>query len=831
MDAIFDSLTEPQTEAVSHIDVPMLILAGPGSGKTRVVTHRIANLLNHGIPPWQIAALTFTNKAADEMRARVDRLAPGQSVWMGTFHRFCAQLLRRHAAMVGLSENYSILDTSDSKQAMKRAIQPAAVSTSHASPDQIANSISHAKNRLVTPEMMADQALNPRDTIAARVYPVYRQQLLTANAVDFDDLLFHIANLLRENPTIREDLDGRYRYILVDEYQDTNLAQYAIVRALSINHPNLAVTGDPDQSIYGWRGADLNNILDFEKDYPNVKTVRLEKNYRSTPNVLRVADHLIQHNRHRKPKSLFTDQPEGEPVVLRFHEDGYQEADAIADDITSAMLSDGCRPSDFAVFCRMNAMTRSLEHALRNRSLPYQIVNGVEFYQRREIKDLMAYLLLINNPNHDVALQRIINVPTRGIGAKTIEKLRNFADSNQIPMLEAARHVDKIETLAKRSAAMVKKFVTLYDHLQVKSTATLEDLLRYLVEEIDFDAYMEKTASDDQADSPMANVDELISAAVEFDRQHPEDGSLEAFLEQVALVSDTDAFEDASDRVTIMTLHAAKGLEFKRVYIIGVEDELLPHKRSKNSEWEIEEERRLLFVGITRAEERLELSCCKRRNIRGELRPVIPSPFLHELPLDEIKRVESRSDRDWFDDDLDQSYPDSWDLPEHGSDVASRPLENPSAQLPHPGHTSADPSDEWIDTSESQDTPHVEHENYNQTEQYQAASTRSFDRNDLEQPDNIELTPFDAPLPSSRKPETKSSKRDLQSSLKTAADLMAGFNQPLTIFQAGTRVRHEEYGEGVIIEVSGRGPKRIARVEFEDGEHRFRLAFVKLEVL
>lgn len=831
MDAIFASLTEPQKEAVAHIDGPMLILAGPGSGKTRVVTHRIANLLNHGIPPWQIAALTFTNKAADEMRARVDRLAPGESVWMGTFHRFCAQLLRRHAAMVGLSENYSILDMSDAKQAMKRAIQAAEVSTSHASPDQIANSISHAKNRLVTPEMMADQALNPRDTIAARVYPVYRQQLLTANAVDFDDLLFHIANLLRENPAIREDLDGRYRYILVDEYQDTNLAQYAIVRALSINHPNLAVTGDPDQSIYGWRGADLNNILDFEKDYPNVKTVRLEKNYRSTPNVLRVADHLIQHNRHRKPKSLFTDQPEGEPVVLRFHEDGYQEADAIADDITSAMLSDGCRPSDFAVFCRMNAMTRSLEHALRNRSLPYQIVNGVEFYQRREIKDLMAYLHLINNPNHDVALQRIINVPTRGIGAKTIEKLRNFADSNQIPMLEAARHVDKIETLAKRSAAMVKKFVTLFDHLQVKSTATLEDLLRYLVEEIDFDAYMEKTASDDQADSPMANVDELISAAVEFDRQHPEDGSLEAFLEQVALVSDTDTFEDASDRVTIMTLHAAKGLEFKRVYIIGVEDELLPHKRSKNSEWEIEEERRLLFVGITRAEERLELSCCKRRNIRGELRPVIPSPFLHELPLDEIKRVESRSDRDWFDDDLDQSYPDSWDLPEHGSDVASRPLENPSAQLPHPGHTSADPSDEWIDTSESQDTPHVEHENYNQTEQYQAASTRSFDRNDLEQPDNIELTPFDAPLPSSRKPETKSSKRDLQSSLKTAADLMAGFNQPLTIFQAGTRVRHEEYGEGVIIEVSGRGPKRIARVEFEDGEHRFRLAFVKLEVL
>ena len=806
MDAIFQHLTDAQREAVSHIDGPMLILAGPGSGKTRVVTHRIANLIDHGVLPWQIAALTFTNKAADEMRSRVDSLSPGQSVWMGTFHRFCAQLLRRHAAMVGLSENYSILDTSDAKQAMKRAIQASDVSTSHASPDQIATSISHAKNRLVTPEMMEGQALSPRDTIAARVYPIYRQQLLTANAVDFDDLLFHIANLLRENPEIRSELDRKYRYILVDEYQDTNLAQYAIVRALSIDYPNLAVTGDPDQSIYGWRGADLNNILDFEKDYPSVKTVRLEKNYRSTPNVLRVADHLIQHNRHRKPKALFTDHPEGEPVVLRFHEDGFQEADAIADDITSAIVGENCKPSDFAVFCRMNAMTRSLEHALRNRSLPYQIVNGVEFYQRREIKDLLAYLHLINNPNHDVALQRIINVPTRGIGAKTLEKLRQFADDNHIPILEAARHVDKIDSLAKRSASMVKKFVNLFDNLQVKSTATLEDLLSYLVEEIDFEAHMEKTASDDQSDSPMANVDEFISAAVEFDRQHPEDGSLEAFLEQVALVSDTDAFEQTTDRVTIMTLHAAKGLEFKRVYIIGVEDELLPHKRSKESEWEIEEERRLLFVGITRAEQRLELSYCKRRNIRGELRPVIPSPFLHELPLKEIKRVESHTESDWFDDDLDQSYPDSWDLPEHqereqqGSNLLTKPKG-------HVGQSDFIPDPEVLN-----DDSHEEF-GLDQTVQAGAFSEGKSDA-------------------SSAKPPVRTDpKSTLQNPLQTAADLMQNRSTPLTVFQPGSRVRHEEYGEGVIMDVSGRGPKRIAKIQFEDGEHRFRLAFVKLELV
>ena len=808
MDAIFQNLTEPQRDAVGHIDGPLLILAGPGSGKTRVVTHRIANLLEQGIPAWQIAALTFTNKAADEMRSRVDHLAPGQNVWMGTFHRFCAQLLRRHATMVGLSENYSILDTSDSKQAMKRAIQTSGVSTSHASPDQIANSISHAKNRLVTPSMMEAQSLKPKDAIAARVYPVYRQQLLTANAVDFDDLLFHIAHLLRENPEIRSELDQKYRYILVDEYQDTNLAQYAIVRALSIDHPNLAVTGDPDQSIYGWRGADLNNILDFEKDYPSVKTVRLEKNYRSTPNVLRVADELIQHNRHRKPKALFTDNPEGNPVILRFHEDGYREADSIADEITSAIISEECKPSDFAVFCRMNAMTRSLEHALRNRSLPYQIVNGVEFYQRREVKDLLAYLHLINNTNHDVALQRIINVPTRGIGAKTVERLRQFADDNQIPMLEAARHAEKIDSLAKRSASMVKRFVTLFDHLQIKATASLEDLLRYLVEEIQYEAHLEKTATDDQADSPMANIDELISAAVEFDRQNPDDGSLEAFLEQVALVSDTDAFQDENDRVTIMTLHAAKGLEFKRVYIIGVEDELLPHKRSKESEWEIEEERRLLFVGITRAEERLELSCCKRRNIRGELRPVIPSPFLHELPLHEMNRIESHTERDWFDDDMDQSYPESWDLPEE-TPVSEQPQSEPEVD---PLIDQSTPDDEHFDQASSPAaTPDSIAANRDQAigdaiaqpKASDAVSTANAAK--LREPKNI--------------------------SLQTAADLMAGFSTPLTVYQEGTRVRHEEYGEGTILSVSGRGPKRIARVQFPDGEHRFRLAFVDLEII
>ncbi|TWT51317.1 ATP-dependent DNA helicase PcrA [Rubripirellula amarantea] len=805
MDAIFQDLTDAQREAVTHVDGPLLILAGPGSGKTRVVTHRIAHMLANGVRPWQIAALTFTNKAAEEMRSRVDALAPGQPVWMGTFHRFCAQLLRRYGGMVGLSENYSIYDMSDAKQAMKRAIAAADVSTTHASPEQIAAAISRSKNRLITPEMMEGHSLTPGDTIAAKVYPVYQQQLLTANAVDFDDLLLHIARLIRENPEVRAELDAKFKYILVDEYQDTNLAQYAIVRALSIDNPNLAVTGDPDQSIYGWRGADLNNILDFEKDYPSVKTVRLEKNYRSTPNVLRVADQLIRHNQKRKQKDLFTDNPEGDPVVLRIFEDGYKEADGIADEIAAAISTEGLKPSDFAVFCRMNALTRSLEHAFRARALPYQIVNGVEFYQRREIKDLLAYLHLVNNPNHDVAFQRVVNVPTRGVGAKTIEKIRAHADYHRIPMLEAARHASSIEGLAKRSASAVTKFVSIYDRLCIKATATLEDLIRYLIEEIGYEAYLEKSMVEQQDSNPMANVDEFVTAAVEFDRRHPEDGSLDAFLEQVALVADTDALDGSTDRVTLMTLHAAKGLEFPCVYIIGVEDDLIPHSRSKSTEQEFEEERRLLFVGITRAEQRLQLSLCKRRAVRGDIRPVIPSPFLNELPLEDIKRIESAVERNWFDEEFDQSYPDSWDLPDlsdsDGADSDLGDIDQAGSAAHRKGSGSIGDDTDFV--SEMPTLMNVVDE----------------------------AAQVPAPPTSASSVSSKPKKKMILSGLKTGADMLSGGATPLTAYREGVQVRHGEHGEGTIIAVTGRGPKRTAKVQFDDGEHSFRLAYAKLELV
>lgn len=794
-DALLRELTQPQRDAVQHIDGPMLILAGPGSGKTRVVTHRVAFLLAQDVPDWQIAALTFTNKAADEMRLRLDKLAPGQKVWMGTFHRFCAQLLRRYAPMIGLQENYSIYDTSDSKRAMKRAIEASGIETTHLSPDQIANVISKAKNRLVTPEVMQSQNLSHKETIAAKVYPIYQQQLLRANAVDFDDLLLHIANLLRHNSELREELDGRFRYLMVDEYQDTNLAQYAIVRALSINYPNLSVTGDPDQSVYGWRGADLNNILDFEKDYPSVKIVRLEQNYRSTPNILRVADQLIRHNRRRKQKKLFTDNDEGDAVVLRRFESGFEESDSIADDIVSAISSGLARPNDFAIFCRMNSLTRSLEHALRARGVPYQIVNGVEFYQRKEIKDVLAYLHLINNPAHDVALMRVINTPTRGIGAKTVQRLQQFADDHTIPMLEAARRADEIESLAKRSTTMVKKFVAIYDRIATKATAPLEDLMRFLVQETAYDKFLKKTAADTDDSSPLANLDELISAAVDFDRRHPQDGSLEAFLEQVALVSDTDAFEENDERVTMMTLHAAKGLEFPRVFIVGVEDGLIPHERSKEEDSEFEEERRLLFVGITRAEQWLQLSYCKRRMIRGDLRPVVASPFLNELPLEEMQRIESLVQRDHFDQDIDQSHPDAWDIPEIQVNDDLQDQENMSFDYGANQEDSLPPEDLAKEAATRFDPAEPVEESHT---------------------DNSDTRP------------TKKSIAGI-GTLRTAADMAKDNQTPITAFQEGTQVRHYDYGEGTILAVSGRGPKRMARVQFADGEHNFRLAFAKLE--
>ncbi len=653
---LLDGLTPAQRAAVQHQHGPMLILAGPGSGKTRVVTHRIAYLLRQGIPARQILALTFTNKAAEEMQLRLARMAPGEMVWTGTFHRFCARLLRQHARLVGLEENFTIYDTADSRKLLRSALDSTEINLSHITVDQIAHEISNAKNDLVTPDQFVGRAGQALGGVVEVAYPAYQQRLQQANAVDFDDLLLHIATILRENPEFRAAMDERYRYIMVDEYQDTNFSQYAIVRALSCDHPNLAVTGDPDQSIYGWRGANLSNILDFEQDFPDVHVVRLEQNYRSTPNILQVADHLIAYNSQRKPKQLYTDNPPGKPVRLVRYPSSRDEAEHIVAQIADEIAEDRRRPRDFAIFYRINALSRALENAFRSAGIPYQIVKGLEFYQRKEIKDILAYLHLINNPHSDMSFSRIINVPPRRIGNTTLKRLDAHAQRRGIPLFEAAREAGQIDGLRKPANTALRGFVEIIGALSPLAHAPVHELMEQVLSESGYREWLESSELEED-EARLANVEELLTDAAEFDAQHGDESPLEAFLERAALVSDTDAFEEDTDKVSLMTLHAAKGLEFPCVFIVAVEQGMLPHERSREDPSQLEEERRLLFVGITRAEEELQLSNAAYRFSRGRQEMAIPSAFLMELPRDEMDVFEpsssARSAARWHDNDSD----------------------------------------------------------------------------------------------------------------------------------------------------------------------------------
>lgn len=633
---LIEGLNDAQRNAVQHTDGPLLILAGPGSGKTRVITHRIAHMIAQGIPSWQIVALTFTNKAADEMRNRLKTLSPDNLSWTGTFHRFCSRLLRQYAPLVGLQENYSIYDMKDSKQVLKQAIANAEIDVKHFSADKIGNEISNLKNNGVSLEHFKPRPGNVLDKILSKVYPEYQKLLQMANGVDFDDLLLHCVDLLRDNPELREGLDMKYAYMMVDEYQDTNRAQYQLIRLLNHNVQNLAVTGDPDQSIYGWRGANISNILDFEKDYPQVDVVRLEENYRSTKSILRIADQLIANNVRRKKKSLLTENEEGKAVRLVAYPSPQDEAADVADSISLAIQKGNRRAKDFAILYRTNWLSRSFEHTLRQCGVPYQVFNGHEFYQRKEIKDIVAYLHLLNNPDDSVAFQRVVNLPSRKIGKVTLTRLQRYARENTISMMEAARNCEKIETIKKAVGNRIKGFVELIDKLSKEVGDDVESVIRNILAETGYRDWLTEDGSE-EAYERAGNVDELVVAAQEFDNEHPEDGGLGRYLEQAALVSDTDVWESEADYVTMMTMHAAKGLEFPCVYIVGLEDGILPHERSTGNDDEVEEERRLLFVGITRAEKELQFSRCLNRFRRGSYWPAIPSRFLVELPRDEME--------------------------------------------------------------------------------------------------------------------------------------------------------------------------------------------------
>ena len=637
--SIYDKLNEPQREAVYHTDGPLLILAGAGSGKTRVLTHRIAYLIGErGVNPWNILAITFTNKAAEEMRQRVDNLVGfgAESVWVSTFHSACVRILRRFIDRLGYENHFTIYDTDDQKTLIKEVCRKVDVDTKVFKERSLLSAISSAKNEMILPD---EFELNAGGDFAkmkiAKVYREYEAQMRANNALDFDDLLVKTVQLLQTQPDVLESYQERFRYIMVDEYQDTNTVQFQLVSLLAGKYKNLCVVGDDDQSIYKFRGANIRNILDFEHEFPDAKVIKLEQNYRSTGNILNAANSVIANNRGRKEKSLWTENGEGELIRLRQFDTAFDEADFIGEDIKSAVRQGGSY-NDSAVLYRTNAQSRLLEEKFIAMNIPYKIVGGVNFYARREIKDLLAYLKTIDNGRDDVAVRRIINVPKRGIGLTTINRIQESATERGIGFYEALLAPGLIAGVG-RSATKLDSFAALIEYFKtLAEEMNITDLLQEVIEKT---GYIESLENEDkeEAKTRKENIDELISKAATYEescQDKDEKATLSGFLEEVALVADIDSLDEEQEYVVLMTLHSAKGLEFPRVYLAGMEDGLFPGYMSINAgdREELEEERRLCYVGITRAEQELTLTSARRRMVHGETQYNPMSRFVKEIP-------------------------------------------------------------------------------------------------------------------------------------------------------------------------------------------------------
>ena len=636
--SIYDSLNKEQAEAVKKTEGPVLILAGAGSGKTRVITHRIAYLLDEcGVNPWNILAITFTNKAAGEMRERVDKLIGfgAESVWISTFHSMCVRILRRHIENLGYESSFTIYDTDDQKSLMKEVCKYLKIDTKDLREREILGEISSAKNELTTPLQYREENedLGFRYVRIADAYEEYQKRLKKNNALDFDDLLMKTVELFHSHDEILASYQNRFRYIMVDEYQDTNNAQFELVRLLAGKHRNLCVVGDDDQSIYAFRGANIRNILDFEKVYPDAFVVKLEQNYRSTQNVLDAANAVIRNNTGRKAKSLWTDRGEGTKIHLREFTTARDEAAFVADDIAEKCRSDRhLSYGDFAVLYRTNAQARALEERFVLTGIPYNVVGGTNFYDRREIRDMIAYLKTVENGQDEIAVRRVLNVPKRGIGLTTIGRLADYAVARDITFFEAMERCRNITSLG-RATAKIESFVSLILQLrEFKESHGLADLLREIIDKTDYNNYL-LSSDDEDGEDRISNIDELISKIADYE-ETAEEPTLSGFLEEVALVSDLDNAEDGSEKVLLMTLHSAKGLEFPHVYLTGLEDGIFPSYMAINSgdEEAEEEERRLAYVGITRAKDDLTLTYSRSRLLRGEVQYNPPSRFLEEIP-------------------------------------------------------------------------------------------------------------------------------------------------------------------------------------------------------
>ena len=669
MNSLLTGLNKEQQQAVQHTEGPLLILAGAGSGKTKVLTVRIAHLLAQGVNPYEILAITFTNKAAKEMKSRVEGLVGdvANRIWLSTFHSFCAKFLRFELDnFLGYNSNFTIYDTSDSQAVIKAALKALNLDDKYYPVGAMIAAISDAKNKLLFASDFRKQARDFYQQKVADVYEYYERELRKNNALDFDDLLLVAVKLLQSNAAVLDKYSKRFRYVMIDEYQDTNHAQYLLAKLLASHWKNIAVVGDADQSIYAWRGADIQNILDFEKDYPNCTSIKLEQNYRSTKIILDAANAVIENNEGRPKKNLWTDKTEGAKIQHFTAQSEHEEAAFIGDTIAKKHDIHGVPYGDMAILYRTNAQSRVLEEALIKRALPYTMVGGTKFYDRKEIKDVLAYLRVLYNPFDDLSLLRIINVPKRSIGATTVAKLQDYARANGTSLFMTLTQLHLVDTIKGKTKEKLEEFgiliFTLVAEMEDKSVL---DILEAILDRTGYLAQLEES-TDPQDQARAENIGELLSVAKDFQDTNPT-GTVEDFLEQVALVNDVDSFEQEESKVTLMTLHAAKGLEFPIVFLGGLEEGLFPHSRTLMNPEEIEEERRLAYVGITRAEKELYISNATTRTVFGRTSSYLPSRFIDEIPEELVDGLRAKRK---VPDDIKRH------VPQHMS-VTSRPVTKP----------------------------------------------------------------------------------------------------------------------------------------------------------
>ena len=669
MNSLLTGLNKEQQQAVQHTEGPLLILAGAGSGKTKVLTVRIAHLLAQGVNPYEILAITFTNKAAKEMKSRVEGLVGdvANRIWLSTFHSFCTKFLRFELDnFLGYNSNFTIYDTSDSQAVIKAALKALNLDDKYYPVGAMIGAISDAKNKLLFASDFRKQARDFYQHKVADVYEYYERELRKNNALNFDDLLLVAVKLLQSNEAVLDKYSKRFRYVMIDEYQDTNHAQYLLAKLLASHWKNIAVVGDADQSIYAWRGADIQNILDFEKDYPNCTSIKLEQNYRSTKIILDAANAVIENNEGRPKKNLWTDKTEGAKIQHFTAQSEHEEAAFIGDTIAKKHDIHGVPYGDMAILYRTNAQSRVLEEALIKRALPYTMVGGTKFYDRKEIKDVLAYLRVLYNPFDDLSLLRIINVPKRSIGATTVAKLQDYARANGTSLFMTLTQLHLVDTIKGKTKEKLEEFgILIFTLVAEMEDKTVLDILESILDRTGYLAQLEES-TDPQDQARAENIGELLSVAKDFQDTNPT-GTVEDFLEQVALVNDVDSFEQEESKVTLMTLHAAKGLEFPIVFLGGLEEGLFPHSRTLMNPEEIEEERRLAYVGITRAEKELYISNATTRTVFGRTSSYLPSRFIDEIPEELVDGLRAKRK---VPDDIKRH------VPQHMS-VTSRPVTKP----------------------------------------------------------------------------------------------------------------------------------------------------------